>query len=195
MYSAGVAWGWLAAATLGVVCTVGAGEYALHTTWVNVTIGTFVWFSLHEARDPSNIGRCRHGDYAAAELRAMGAAGRLDGVAVERVLSAAGHRRAARPPLPAGLTAREAEVLRLLTLGLTTRQVAERLVISPKTADHHVQHIYTKIGVSNPRRHRALRHRTRHPRHRRVTRQAVRSGVIPLCGRRASGRGIDRALV
>jgi DNA-binding NarL/FixJ family response regulator len=52
------------------------------------------------------------------------------------------------PPLPARLTAREAEVLRLLALGLTTQQVAERLVISAKTADHHVQHIYTKIGVS-----------------------------------------------
>jgi DNA-binding CsgD family transcriptional regulator len=78
----------------------------------------------------------------------MSAAGRLDGEAVERVLAAAGHRRLARPPLPAGLTAREAEVCRLLALGLTTRQVADRLVISTKTADHHVQHIYTKIGVS-----------------------------------------------
>ena len=64
------------------------------------------------------------------------------------MLAAAGHRRAARPPLPAGLTAREAEVLRLLALGLTTSEVADRLVISAKTADHHVQHIYTKIGVS-----------------------------------------------
>lgn len=85
---------------------------------------------------------------AAAELRAMSAAGLLDADAVERVLGAAGHRRAARPALPAGLTAREAEVLRLLALGLTTRQVAHRLVISAKTADHHVQHIYAKIGVS-----------------------------------------------
>ena len=87
-------------------------------------------------------------DAAAAELRAMSAAGRLDGEAVERVLAAAGHRRTARAPHPAGLTAREADVLRLLALGLTTRQVADRLVISAKTADHHVQHIYTKIGVS-----------------------------------------------
>ena len=39
-------------------------------------------------------------------------------------------------------------MLRLLALGLTTQQVASRLVISAKTADHHVQHIYTKIGVS-----------------------------------------------
>jgi HD-GYP domain-containing protein (c-di-GMP phosphodiesterase class II) len=87
-------------------------------------------------------------DEAAVALRAMSADGRLDGEAVERVLVAAGHRRAARPPLPAGLTAREAEVLRLLALGLTIRQVAEQLVISAKTADHHVEHIYTKLGVS-----------------------------------------------
>jgi HD-GYP domain-containing protein (c-di-GMP phosphodiesterase class II) len=85
---------------------------------------------------------------AVSELRAESAAGRLDGEAVERVLAAAGHRRAARPPLPAGLTPREAEVLRLLSLGLTTQEVADRLTISAKTADHHVQHIYTKIGVS-----------------------------------------------
>lgn len=56
--------------------------------------------------------------------------------------------RRARPALPGGLTAREADVLRLLALGSTTRQVADRLEISPKTADHHVQHIYAKIGVS-----------------------------------------------
>jgi HD-GYP domain-containing protein (c-di-GMP phosphodiesterase class II) len=90
----------------------------------------------------------RRAEDAAAELRAMSTTGRLDGEAVERVLAAAGHRRAARPALPAGLTAREVDVLRLLTLGLTTRQVADQLVISAKTADHHVQHIYTKIGVS-----------------------------------------------
>src|SRR5260370_13787598 len=69
---------------------------------------------------------------AAAELRAMSAAGGLDGEAVERVLGAAGHRRAARPSLPADLTAREVEVLRVLALGLTTKQIAERLVISAK---------------------------------------------------------------
>lgn len=85
--------------------------------------------------------------HAASELRAM-STGRLDGEAVERVLAAAGHRRAARPPQPAGLSAREVDVLRLLALGLTTRQIADRLVITAKTADHHVQHIYTKIGVS-----------------------------------------------
>ncbi|HVT65728.1 MAG TPA: HD domain-containing phosphohydrolase [Mycobacteriales bacterium] len=87
-------------------------------------------------------------DDAAAELRREAAAGRLDAEAVERVLAAAGHRRVARPALPAGLTAREVDVLRHLATGLTTRQIAERLVISAKTADHHVQHIYRKIGAS-----------------------------------------------
>jgi HD-GYP domain-containing protein (c-di-GMP phosphodiesterase class II) len=88
-------------------------------------------------------------DDAVGELRAMAADGRLDADAVERVVEAAGHRRqATRAALPNGLTAREAEVLRLVALGLTTKQIAEQLVISAKTADHHVQHIYTKIGVS-----------------------------------------------
>ena len=87
-------------------------------------------------------------DAAAAELRAMAAGRGLDGEAVERVLAAAGHRRAGRPALPAGLTAREVEVLRLLALGMTTREISQRLTISAKTADHHIQHVYTKIGVS-----------------------------------------------
>ncbi len=85
---------------------------------------------------------------AAAELRTMAEDRRLDGEAVERVLEAAGHTRRARTALPAGLTAREVEVLALLTLGLRTREVGERLVISTKTADRHVQNIYGKIGVS-----------------------------------------------
>ena len=85
---------------------------------------------------------------AAAELRAMAEQGQLDGEAVERVLEAAGHRRRARAPVAGGLTPREAEVVRLLALGLTTRAVAERLSIAPKTADHHIQHIYAKLGVS-----------------------------------------------
>ena len=57
--------------------------------------------------------------------------------------------RATRPGHPDGLSRREVEVLRLLAEGLTTREMADRLYISPKTADHHIQHIYTKIGVSN----------------------------------------------
>ena len=40
-------------------------------------------------------------------------------------------------------------MLRLAAQGLTTREIAERLVISAKTADRHLQNLYTKIGVSN----------------------------------------------
>lgn len=87
-------------------------------------------------------------DEAARELRAMAGGGTLDVEAVERVLVAAGHRRAGRAQGPGGLTAREAEVLRLVALGLKTKEIAARLVISAKTADHHVQHIYGKLGVS-----------------------------------------------
>ncbi len=39
-------------------------------------------------------------------------------------------------------------MLRLAARGLTTRQIADRLSLSPKTADHHIQHIYGKIGTS-----------------------------------------------
>ena len=44
---------------------------------------------------------------------------------------------------------REVEVLRLAAEGLTTAEIADRLYISAKTADRHIQHIYTKIGASN----------------------------------------------
>jgi len=50
---------------------------------------------------------------------------------------------------PFGLTAREIEVLRLVTQGLTTLQIAERLMISPRTADAHLRSIYSKLGVTS----------------------------------------------
>jgi predicted ATPase/DNA-binding CsgD family transcriptional regulator len=50
---------------------------------------------------------------------------------------------------PDGLTTREVEVLRVVAQGLTNEQVAERLVISPRTVDTHLTSIYSKIGVSS----------------------------------------------
>jgi DNA-binding CsgD family transcriptional regulator len=47
------------------------------------------------------------------------------------------------------LSRREVEVLLLITRGMSTQEVAQRLFLSPKTVDHHIQHIYTKIGVSS----------------------------------------------
>jgi DNA-binding CsgD family transcriptional regulator len=88
-------------------------------------------------------------DDAAAQLRAEVRAARLDGDAAEAVLSAAGHRVRRRREGPAGLTAREVEVLRLLAQGLSNKEIARRLVISPKTAGNHIEHIYAKIGASS----------------------------------------------
>ena len=86
---------------------------------------------------------------AATELRTEVRAGRLDADAVEAVLAAAGHRATRRREGPSGLTAREVEVLRLLARGLSSKEIGSRLVISPKTARNHIEHIYVKIGASN----------------------------------------------
>lgn len=86
---------------------------------------------------------------AARELRVEVSTGRLDSQAVEAVLDAAGapagQTKAARP---GNLTRREIEVLRLMARGRSNREMATLLGITPKTAGHHVQHIYDKIGVS-----------------------------------------------
>ena len=52
---------------------------------------------------------------------------------------------------PAGLTARQLEVLALVTEGLTNAEIAERLVVSPRTAEHHVAAVLTKLGATSRR--------------------------------------------
>jgi DNA-binding CsgD family transcriptional regulator len=56
---------------------------------------------------------------------------------------------AAAPTLPAGLTVREVEVLRLIAAGHSNWAIAEALFISPNTVLHHVSNIFTKTGVAN----------------------------------------------
>ena len=53
------------------------------------------------------------------------------------------------PTYPAGLTAREVEVLHLLAGGLTDLQIAEKLVLSPRTVHTHISSIYSKLGVTS----------------------------------------------
>jgi HD-GYP domain-containing protein (c-di-GMP phosphodiesterase class II) len=85
----------------------------------------------------------------AEELTADAKAGRLDPEAVRAVLDAAGHQPARVPRAwPAGLTDREVDVLRLLAIGCSNREIGRRLFVSPRTAEHHVQSIYSKIGAS-----------------------------------------------
>jgi len=90
---------------------------------------------------------------AATELRRLDAEGVLEPRATRAVLVAAGHGEPAagtrrRPENPGGLSHREVDVLRLAARGLTIREIGDRLVIAPKTADRHIQNIYNKIGVS-----------------------------------------------
>ena len=86
---------------------------------------------------------------AARELEASTRAGRFDPECARAVIQAAGQRPSrSRSPWPRGLSDREVEVLRLAAGGLSNRQIADALVISPRTAEHHIQHVYAKIGVS-----------------------------------------------
>lgn len=74
--------------------------------------------------------------------------GRLDGEVVAAVSAAAGMAApTGKAPAPAGLTERELDVLRLVARGLATKEVASRLGVSVKTADHHLQRVYDKVGV------------------------------------------------
>jgi DNA-binding NarL/FixJ family response regulator len=116
---------------------------------------------------PSATGSDPAGDVLAA-IRA-GAAGYLVATADPEALADALRRTAAgeavfspglaevvleeygRPPDPAQarLTTREADVLRLVVDGLTARQVATRLVLSPRTVEHHIQRILRRLGLPN----------------------------------------------
>jgi DNA-binding CsgD family transcriptional regulator len=84
----------------------------------------------HARTELEALGAVRDADAAAALMRSLGAKGRAG-------------------PRAAGLLSRrETEVLRLLSDGLSNREIAERLFISPKTVEHHVSRIYAKLGLS-----------------------------------------------
>jgi ATP/maltotriose-dependent transcriptional regulator MalT len=89
-------------------------------------------------RAEAELARCgavRYADEAARELRRLG----------RRVM----RRGRDRPATDAGLTSRELEVARLVTAGKTNREIAAELFLSQKTVETHLQHAFSKLGVSS----------------------------------------------
>jgi HD-GYP domain-containing protein (c-di-GMP phosphodiesterase class II) len=121
-----------------------------------------------DARSPEDAARC---------LRQESARGRLDPDAVDAVLGAAGHRVRRRREGAAGLTHREVEVLILLARGLSNKQIGAKLVVSPRTVGHHIEHIYRKIGCST----RAA-----------ASLFAMQNGLLPEVDRSAEDGAYDR---
>jgi len=98
-------------------------------------------------REPRAHRPARSAQAAADELCREAEAGKLPAEAVRAVLAAAGQPPRA-VPRPAGLSERECEVLSLIARRMATKQAARQLGISPKTCDHHIQHLYRKTGLS-----------------------------------------------
>jgi DNA-binding NarL/FixJ family response regulator len=88
----------------------------------------------------------------ARALRALGQdqAAEREARAADEALRALGasHARPDEASAPAGLTAREVEVLRLVARGRSNQQIAEELVLSVRTVERHIANIYDKIGAS-----------------------------------------------
>lgn len=110
--------------------------------------------SFHHVPELAELGdrlTSRLGATKAGELLAVGAGLDLDAGYARRQIDAA--RRDPRPRTrgarPGGLSRREIDVLRLVAAGRTSGEIAAELFISTRTAEHHIQNIYTKIGVSN----------------------------------------------
>jgi ATP/maltotriose-dependent transcriptional regulator MalT len=101
--------------------------------------------ALADADEPSGLGLLDRLDADAVAARV-----RRD-LRARGVSDVPGRPRRATRANPAGLTARQVEVLALIEEGLTNAEVAARLFISPKTADHHVSAILTKLRVRSRR--------------------------------------------
>jgi HD-GYP domain-containing protein (c-di-GMP phosphodiesterase class II) len=103
--------------------------------------------AFHATTEPRPHRQARSPGEAAEILTENARGRRFDADAAAAVIEASGQR-APKIERPAGLTEREADVVRLLARGYQTKQVARALGISVKTADRHIQNAYAKIGVS-----------------------------------------------
>lgn len=105
-----------------------------------------VYVALRQARPHrAAVGAEQARDVLLDEARA----GRLDAAVVRALLDANTGEAPKRGAWPKGLSDREVEVLRLVARGSTNKEIAKELGLSPKTVQHHVAHVYEKIGVES----------------------------------------------
>jgi HD-GYP domain-containing protein (c-di-GMP phosphodiesterase class II)/DNA-binding CsgD family transcriptional regulator len=103
----------------------------------------------HAMREPRPHRPALTADEAARALLDDANAGRIDREAARAVLEASGQPAPVHASWPNGLSDREVQVLRLVARGRSNKQIAAELAISARTVQHHVMHIYDKIGVSS----------------------------------------------
>jgi DNA-binding NarL/FixJ family response regulator len=118
-------------ARLGIRLEVAQARLELARALVVQSPAAAIETARHARNELEALGASRDADAAAALMRSLGAKGR------------------AGPRSVGSLSRRETEVLRLLGEGLSNREVADRLFISPKTAEHHVSRIYGKLGLKS----------------------------------------------
>jgi HD-GYP domain-containing protein (c-di-GMP phosphodiesterase class II) len=86
---------------------------------------------------------------SAREIRAMVEQGSLDAGAAQAVLEARGVAAKRKSAWPAGLSDREVEVVRLVAIGRTNKDIGALLGMSPRTAQKHIMNIYDKVGLES----------------------------------------------
>jgi DNA-binding CsgD family transcriptional regulator/tetratricopeptide (TPR) repeat protein len=131
-----------AAAPYALAVTGQAREAA--AAWERLGMPYEAALSLADSSDPSDIQR------AHAELTRLGATAVAHKVARRLRELGSPVPRGPRPTTrsnPRGLTEREWEIARLLAVGLSNAEIADRLVVSPKTVGHHVSAVLAKLGV------------------------------------------------